>query len=565
MICVRGVGETAYTRRSGRSVPDLATEASRAALADAGLDAARVDGVIPLGGSVFTEDLTAGLGLPGQVFDASPAPGGNAAVSALRLAESVIGSGTASCVLIVLARNGSSGARIGARARLLPGQQFRTQLEHPHGWSLPAQWYAMICRRHMAEYGTSKDQLAAVALSAYRYAQANPRAMRYGRPLTPRQYHEAGMIADPYQRYDCCLETDGAAAVVVTAGPARSGPARPAAAGEVRAVPVLAVESARPPSPDDLTNRPDWHHIGLTDAAPAAWERAGVAPADLDAAMIYDCFTFEVIHQLEEAGFCPRGEGGPFAASGALDPGGRLPVNPHGGLLAEGHLGGLNHVIEAVRQLRGEAAGRQLARARLIGVTGWGDWGDGSLAVLGRPPALRAAPPTAAGPPTSSVPVPASGPATPASGPAIPAPDLDDPDFAPFWAGCRDERLLLPRCGQGHRYWPPRPACPHCQDTARDWQEVAPAGWLYSWTVVHRTPLPAFQSLTPYVVGVVELAAHPGLRLLGRCQCDPGQLRVGLPLRAEFEHVTAQFSLPLWRGQDSDGGLGSPPNPGSTQ
>jgi acetyl-CoA acetyltransferase len=394
MICVRGVGETAYSRRSGRSVPDLATEASRAALADAGLGAASLDAVIPLGGSLFTEDLMAGLGLPGQVFDASPAPGGNAAVAALRLAESMIGSGTASCVLIVLARNGSSGARIDARARLLPGQQFRTQLEHPHGWSLPAQWYAMICRRHMAEHGTSKDQLAAVALSAYRYAQANPRAMRYGRPLTPRQYHEADMIADPYQRYDCCLETDGAAAIVVTAAPAQSRPAPPAgrqaAAGEDRAVPVLAVETARPPSPDDLTNRPDWHHIGLTDAAPAAWERAGVAPADLDAAMIYDCFTFEVIHQLEEAGFCPRGEGGPFAASGALNPGGRLPVNPHGGLLAEGHLGGLNHVIEAVRQLRGEAAGRQLARARLIGVTGWGDWGDGSLAILGRPPTRKA-------------------------------------------------------------------------------------------------------------------------------------------------------------------------------
>jgi acetyl-CoA acetyltransferase len=398
MICVCGVGETAYSRRSGRSVPDLATEASRAALADAGLAAARVDAVIPLGGSVFTEDLMAGLGLPGQIFDASPAPGGNAAVSAVRLAESMIGSGTASCVLIVLARNGSSGARIDARARLLPGQQFRTQLEHPHGWSLPAQWYAMICRRHMAEYGTTKDQLAAVALSAYRYAQANPRAMRYGRPLTPRQYHEADMIADPYQRYDCCLETDGAAAIVVAAETARPQPAPPAvrqaAAGEDRAVPVLAVETARPPSPDDLTNRPDWHHIGLTDAARAAWERAGVGPADLDAAMIYDCFTFEVIHQLEEAGFCPRGEGGPFVASGALDPGGRLPVNPHGGLLAEGHLGGLNHVIEAVRQLRGEAAGRQLAQARLIGVTGWGDWGDGSLAILGRPPVLKASPAT---------------------------------------------------------------------------------------------------------------------------------------------------------------------------
>lgn len=375
MIRIRGIGDTAYTRRSGRSVPDLAAEAGRAALADAGLPAGRLDAVIPLGGSLFTEDLMAGLGLSSRILDAAPPPGGNAAVAALRLAEVMTGGGAASSVLIVLARNGASGQRIEARARQLPGQQFRTQLEHPHGWSVPAQWYAMICRRHMAEYGTTKDQLAAVALSAYRYAQANPRAMRYGRPLTARQYHDADMIADPYQRYDCCLETDGAAAVLVT----DEQPARP------RDVPVLAVETARPPSPDDLTNRPDWHHIGLTDAAPAAYRRAGIGPGDLDAAMIYDCFTFEVIHQLEEAGLCARGEGGRFVASGALDPGGTLPVNTHGGLLAEGHLGGLNHILEAVRQLRGEAGDRQLGRARLIGVTGWGDWGDGALAILASP------------------------------------------------------------------------------------------------------------------------------------------------------------------------------------
>jgi acetyl-CoA acetyltransferase len=373
VIGIRGVGETSFTRRSGRSVPDLAAEAARAALADAGLAAAQLDAVIPLGGALFTEDLIAGLGLSRQVFDAAPAPGGNAAVSALRLAELMLGDDRLRSLLIVLARNGSSGQRIDSRVRLLPGQQFRSQLEYPHGWSVPAQWYAMICRRHMAEYGTTKDHLAAVALSAYQYAQANPRAMRYGRPLTRRQYDEADMVADPYQRYDCCLETDGAVALLVSAAP----PDR-------RQVPVLAVETARPDSPDDLTNRADWHRIGLSDAAPAAYARAGVSPSDLDAVMIYDCFTFEVIHQLEEAGFCPRGEGGPLAASGALGPGGRLPVNPHGGLLAEGHLGGLNHLVEAVRQLRGEAGTRQLPRARLIGVTGWGDWGDGSMAILGR-------------------------------------------------------------------------------------------------------------------------------------------------------------------------------------
>lgn len=306
----------------------------------------------------------AAFGLPGTVFDAMPAPGGNAAVSSLWLAEVVVGGGGADVVLIVFARDGASGRRIAARTQLLPGQQFRAQLEHPHG-------YAMICRRHMAEYGTSKDHLAAVALSAHRYAQGNPRAMRRGRLLTRQDHDDAPMIADPYQRYDCCLETDGAAAVVVTGR------------GDGRAVPVLAVATARPESPDDLTNRADWLRVGLTEAAPAAYEQAGAAPSALDALMIYDCFTFEVIHQLEEAGFCTRGEGGAFVASGGIDPGGRLPVNPHGGLLAEGHLGGLNHVIEAVRQRRGEAGRGQVEEARLVGVTGWADWGVGSMAILG--------------------------------------------------------------------------------------------------------------------------------------------------------------------------------------
>jgi acetyl-CoA acetyltransferase len=126
--------------------------------------------------------------------------------------------------------------------------------------------------------------------------------------------------------------------------------------------------------------------IGLSAAAPAAYELACVGPADMDAAMIYDCFTFEVIHQLEEAGFFPRGEAGARIVGGAIAPDGELPVNTHGGLLSEAHLGGVNHIIEAVRQLRGECGPRQLATARHIAVTGWGGLGDGSMAILAASP-----------------------------------------------------------------------------------------------------------------------------------------------------------------------------------
>lgn len=369
-----GVGETAYLKRSGRSVQSLGVEAARRALQNAGLRPADIDGVIALGGYLHIDDVIAGLRLSPQCAGASPPPGGNAGLDSLRVAQALIESGQAKAVAIVLAKNGASEARINERVTALPGQQFRTQLERPQGWSSPAEWYAMIARRHMIEYGTTKEDMAAVSLAAYAFAQHNPRAMQRGKVLTEDRYFAAPMIADPYQLYDCCLETDGAAAVIVSAE------WRPTD----RDVDVLAVASGRPKSPDDLTNRTNWYEIGLTFAAPTAFDRAGVGPADMDAAMIYDCFTFEVIHQLEVAGFCHVGEGGKLASSGAIAPGGRLPVNTHGGLLAEGHLSGLNHVIEAVRQLRGEAGHNQLASPRHIAVTGWGDWGDGSLAVLAR-------------------------------------------------------------------------------------------------------------------------------------------------------------------------------------
>jgi acetyl-CoA acetyltransferase len=368
-----GTGQTSYSRRSGRSVEALALEASRAAVRDADISIREIEAVIPVGGSLFTEDTLAGLGLsPSMTHDLLPAPGGNAAISAIGHARTLLSGGQARNVLVVLARNGASQAKVEARVQSLPGQRFRRYLERPHGWSTPAQWYSMICRRHMYEYGTSKADLAAVALVSRRHAQLNPNAMMYGRPLTLREYQNAPMIADPYQLYDCCLETDGAVAVIVSSTKPK----------DKRGLRILSVASARPESPDDLTNRQDWFSIGLSTAAPRAYEEASVGPQDIDVALIYDCFTFELIHQLEEAMFCERGCGGRFVSSGAIELGGLLPVNPHGGLLSEGHLGGLNHLVEAVRQLRGEAGQRQVMGARLAAITGWGDWGDGSIAII---------------------------------------------------------------------------------------------------------------------------------------------------------------------------------------
>jgi len=375
---VLGVGTTQFSRASGRSVRSLAAAAARAALDDAGLKVVDVDAVVPVGGAIFCDDLVTTLGINETVVDALPPPGGNSGVASLTIANALLRSGQAEVALIVFARNGCSETRIATRVTSLPGQQFRTFLERPHGWISPAQWYSMIARRHMAEYGTTKSAMAEVALTMRAHAQLNPAAMMFGRPLSAEQYAAAPMVTEPYQLFDCCLETDGAVAVVL------STRIRSRAGDGARDVGLLAVRSSRPESPDDLTNRKDWFDVGLTTAAALAFNDAGVGPQDVDTAMIYDCFTFEVLHQLEEAGFCPRGESDRFVHSGAIRLGGSLPVNTHGGLLSEGHLLGLSHIVEAVRQMRHEAGARQVSSARIAAVTGWGDWGDGSLALLAK-------------------------------------------------------------------------------------------------------------------------------------------------------------------------------------
>jgi acetyl-CoA acetyltransferase len=374
--CIIGVGQTELSRYSGRSVRRLIAEATVAALADADVPASAIDGIVPSPLGPTAEDIMASFGLADVRFTAVPHMGGASAVAGLRLAALAVAGGQADVVLTFVARNGRSGARIDQRVAVaMPGQQFRTNLEYPHGMNTPAQWYSLLCRRHMHEFGTTREQLGAVALTMRQHANLNPAAQMYSKKLTMEGYLASPVIADPYHLFDCCLETDGAAAVLV---------ASPEYAAHVGAAPVYVegVAEGHADSPDDLSNRQDFFNTGLTKAAPRAFDMAGCGPEDMDFAMVYDCFTFEVIHQLECAGFCKLGKGGEFVANGNIALGGRLPVNPSGGLLSEGHLAGMNHLVEAVRQLRGNCGDRQVAGASRCAVTGWGDLGDGALAIL---------------------------------------------------------------------------------------------------------------------------------------------------------------------------------------
>jgi len=381
--CIVGIGETAYCRKPGSGLSTLALQlrAAAAALIDAGLNPGEIDGIMPFPNVGRAEEFAANLGCENLRFAATIHMGGAASVASLQAAAMAVTTGMASHVLLPAGWNGYSGARVRETVTTdtsaIPGGAIARDFYLPHGFTAPPQWYSVMARRHMHEFGTTCEQLGAIAVAMRKHAQLNPRAVMYGKPLSLEAYLASPMLADPYRVFDCCLETDGAAAVVVTtAERARDLPGRP--------VRILAGACGQPYPADEITNRKDIFRTGLSIAAPEAFARAGLTPADVDFAEIYDCFTFEVLQQLEETGFCKRGEGGAFVEGGRIELGGELPVNTHGGLLSEAHVLGMSHVVEAVRQLRGEAEERQVPDAEIGVVTGWGDFGDGSIAILGR-------------------------------------------------------------------------------------------------------------------------------------------------------------------------------------
>jgi len=376
-VCIVGVGETEYSRGTEKSPFQLTLEAGLAAAADAGIRPQDIDGVVGPG----AEDYAANFGIEDLRYAAVMPLGGALNVAALETAAIAVDSGIANYVLIPASSPGFSRSRVRETAgRANPGVVASYSVRDyymPFGINAPPQYYSWMAKRHMHDYGTTAEQMGAVAVAMRKHAQLHPNAVMRGRPFTMEDYLNSRWVCEPYRLLDCCLETDGAAAVIVTtAERARDLPKPP--------VYIMGTAQGHPYPAHDIPNREDIFTIGLSYAAPHAFGRAGVTPQDMDFAQIYDCFTFQVILQLEEAGFCKRGEGGPFVENGRIELGGELPVNTHGGLLSQAHIVAMNHIVEATRQLRHEADQRQVANAEVGAVIGWGGHGHGAVAVLRR-------------------------------------------------------------------------------------------------------------------------------------------------------------------------------------
>ena len=356
---IAGIGATDFSRDSGRSDLTLALQATLAALDDAGLTPGDIDGIVRCDMDLVRHnDLVHSLGLRDITYWGEVGPGGVAPCAQVAQAVGAILSGQATTVLVFRALNGRSGRRFGAAApeasaARVGGGGTYDEFFTPYGMVTPGQIFALMARRHMVEFGTTEEELGRIPLACRARANANPAAQMFARPLSMDEYLAARMISRPLRLFDFSLETDGACALIVTTTER---------ARDLRRPPVLirAVAQGSGSEPQLGIQFPVLTRDRLTELPAAAvaetlYRRAGLGPEDVDVAQLYDCFSITVLLELEDFGFCKKGEGGPFVASGAIDLGGTIPINTGGGHLSEGYIHGMNHVVEGVRQIRGDS------------------------------------------------------------------------------------------------------------------------------------------------------------------------------------------------------------------
>jgi acetyl-CoA acetyltransferase len=362
-VAIVGMGQAGLGEAPGRTDMEILAEAACKAVADAGLSMRDIDGIATasVGATMWPLPVAEYLGIRPKSVDGTML-GGSSFVTHMMSAALALNAGLCNAVLVCYGstqRTATLGRKEIAQMRPLVDPQPH---EYPYQPALPVTAYALAAARHMHQYGTTREQLAEVAVAARRWAQLNPEAMMRD-PLTIADVLGARMVADPLGVRDCCLVTDGAGAYVMV----RSERAR-----DLAQKPVYLLGNASATWHRQISAMPDLTQTAAFESGQRAFAMAGLGPADIDVVQLYDAFTINTILFLEDLGFCAKGEGGAFVAGGAIAPGGRLPVNTNGGGLSCVHPGmyGMFITIEAVRQLRGDCGARQVAGAETALVHG---------------------------------------------------------------------------------------------------------------------------------------------------------------------------------------------------
>lgn len=367
--CIAGIGESAVGQVPDRSTLQLQSDAARAALSDAGLTFDDIDGLITTPIRTEAWNMPCGvvashMGVKASYLSTLDLAGATGAAM-IHHAAMAIAAGQCATVLCVAGQNLlSARSRASAVKLLAESGAAHPQFEAPYGPLIPSN-YALIAQRHMHEYGTTEEQMAEVAVTMRRHASLNPNAHQR-KPITVDDVMNSPMITSPLKRFDCALVSDGAAAAIVTT---------PERARNLRQRPVYLLGQGYGLRHSYVGEAPALTTCGAIDSGRKAFETAGVTHADIDVAELYDCFTITVVIELEDLGFCKKGEGGAFVSGGRIGLGGELPVTTHGGLLSAVHCGlggGFFHVLEGVRQLRGNAGERQVENAKVALVHGNG-------------------------------------------------------------------------------------------------------------------------------------------------------------------------------------------------
>ena len=351
-----GIGATEFSKDSGRSEMRLAVEACDAAIADAGLVPSQIDGWVCFTAETNPEiEVAKNLGAGEMSFFSRVHHGGGAGCGTILQAVLAVNAGVADYVVCYRAFNERSGRRFGAGVQNAPAQATAESAGFswyaPFGLLTPAQWVAMFARRYMHEYGATSEDFGRIAVADRKHAATNPAAYFYGAPITLQDHQDSRWIVEPLHLLDCCQESDGGQAIVVTTPERARDLPQPAVL--VRAAAQAAGDHQEMMTSyyrDSITGLPEMGH-----AARQLYNTTGLGPADFQTAVIYDHFTPLALPQFEEFGFCARGEAKDFIRDGQIELGGALPVNTHGGQLGEAYIHGMNGIAEAVRQVRGTA------------------------------------------------------------------------------------------------------------------------------------------------------------------------------------------------------------------